>query len=48
MLQLFQQRFRLLQVLGAEAFGEPVVDLKQQRVSFSFLALLSPQTSKTR
>jgi hypothetical protein len=27
MTQFFEQRFRLLQIFGVEAFGEPIVDL---------------------
>jgi len=42
--QLLQQRFRLLQVLGVELFGEPAVDLGQQLPGVFPLILLLPQT----
>src|SRR5262249_55333872 len=42
--QFLKQRFRLLQVFRVKPFGEPVVDLRQQGVSFRFLALLLPET----
>jgi hypothetical protein len=47
-MQFFEQYPRLLQILGVESFGEPIVNLRQQFVSFSFLALLLPQASQTR
>ena len=43
--QLFQQRLGLLQVLGSQAFGEPVVNLCQQLVSFNLLALSLSEAS---
>ena len=36
-------RLRLLQILGVKPFGEPVVDRREQLVSFVALALLLPQ-----
>src|SRR6266571_5069975 len=47
MTQFFQQRFRLLQVFGVKAFGEPVVNLGQQLPGFFLLALLLPQPAQT-
>ncbi len=46
MAQFFQQRFRLLQVFGIKAFGEPAVDLGQQLPGFVLLALLLPQPTQ--
>jgi hypothetical protein len=44
--QLFQQRFRLLQVFGVKPFGEPAIDLGQQLPCFILLALLLSQAGK--
>jgi hypothetical protein len=46
MAQFCDQRFRLLQILRIEPFGEPVIDFGQQLVSFFRLSLLLPETSK--
>jgi hypothetical protein len=37
-----------LQVFGVKPFGEPMVNFRQQFVSFSALALLLPEASKAR
>jgi len=46
MTQFFQQRFRLLQVFGIKAFGEPAVDLGQQLPGFVLLANTSAAKGK--
>jgi len=39
--QLIQQRLRVLQVCGVEAFGKPVVDINEHRARFIPTALAS-------
>src|SRR5947199_10446884 len=42
--ELGEKRLRLLQILGVEAFGEPVVDRGQEVIGVLALALALPQT----
>ena len=44
--QRVQQCLRLLQVGSVKAFGEPVVDWRQQRMCFGALALLLPEAAE--
>ena len=46
--EFLQQRFRLLQVGGVEAFGEPIIDRQQQRTRLGPLALLLPEARQAR
>src|SRR6185436_10698842 len=46
--EFLQQRFRLLQVGGVKALGEPAVDRRQQRAGFSVLVLLLPEARQAR
>jgi hypothetical protein len=46
--ELFEQRLRVFQVGGVEAFGEPPVDVGEDLASFFFLALLLEETTQTR
>ena len=45
--QRAQECLRLLQVVSVKAFGEPVVDWRQQRMCFGALALLLPEAAET-
>ena len=42
--QLIEQSLRLLQILGVETFGEPVVDWGEQLIRLVALALALPQS----
>ena len=44
--QLLQQRLRLLQVFRIKPFGEPVVDLRQQLVSFCLSCLVAATSER--
>jgi hypothetical protein len=46
--QLIEQRFRLFEVRGVEAFGEPAVNVGQDPLSFALLPLCLPQASQAR
>jgi len=46
--QLLQQRLRVLQVPGVEAFGEPVVDGGEEGARFRGFALAVPEAGETR
>jgi hypothetical protein len=46
--QFVEQRFRVLQIGGVEALGEPVVDLCEHRAGFIALAWLHEHPRKAR
>ena len=45
--QLSEKRFRVLQIPGVEAFGEPVVNRREQFICVLAFALALPQSSQT-
>src|SRR5712691_7129235 len=47
-LQLVQQRLGLLEIGSSKALGEPAIDLGQELVDLSVLALLVPQPAQTQ
>jgi len=46
--QLLQQRLRVDQVAGVEAFGEPAVDRGEEVAGFGALALIAPEAGEAR
>ena len=47
LVKLTQRRFRVFQILGVEAFGEPVVNRFQQIECFFAFVLALPKSCKT-